>query len=107
VLVIGELRRGIDSLRRRDAPQAKRLEARLADLYAKISWRILPVSAAIAERWGRMNVPEPFPVVDGLLAATALEFDISRERVRQIESNAIAKLKHPSRTKQLMDSIQA
>ena len=26
---------------------------------------------AIAEEWGRMNVPNPIPVVDGLLAATA------------------------------------
>ncbi|HMD67270.1 MAG TPA: sigma-70 family RNA polymerase sigma factor, partial [Chitinivibrionales bacterium] len=28
-------------------------------------------------------------------------FNISRERVRQIETKALAKLKHPSRTKQL------
>ncbi len=91
VLVIGELRRGIDSLRRRDAPQAKRLEARLADLYAKMSGRILPVSAAIAERWGRMNVPDPFPVVDGLLAATALEHDLVlvTRNVRDIERSGV------------------
>jgi RNA polymerase primary sigma factor len=29
-------------------------------------------------------------------------FNISRERVRQIETKAISKLKHPSRTKQLV-----
>jgi len=29
-------------------------------------------------------------------------FNISRERVRQIETKALSKLKHPSRTKQLM-----
>jgi len=29
------------------------------------------VDRAIAEEWGRMNVPDPLPVVDGLLAATA------------------------------------
>lgn len=73
VLVVGEVRRGIENLRRRDIPQAHRLEARLAELYAKMSGRILPVSSAIAERWGRIDVPDPFPVVDGLLAATALE----------------------------------
>lgn len=76
VLVIGEVRRGIERLRRRDAPQAARLEARLADLYAKMSGRILPISAPIAERWGWINVPDPFPIVDGLLAATALEHDL-------------------------------
>jgi len=25
----------------------------------------------VAEEWGRLNVPDPLPVVDGLLAATA------------------------------------
>ena len=34
--------------------------------------RTLPVDAAVAERWGRLNVPDPIPAVDGLLAATAL-----------------------------------
>jgi RNA polymerase sigma factor (sigma-70 family) len=29
-------------------------------------------------------------------------FNISRERVRQIETKALSKLKHPSRTRQLM-----
>jgi len=39
------------------------------------------------------------------LKETGDYFDISRERVRQIESKALAKLKHPSRTKQLMDLV--
>jgi len=34
--------------------------------------RILPVTVAIAEEWGRLNaLPRPLPVVDGLMAATA------------------------------------
>ena len=32
-------------------------------------------------------------------------FDITRERVRQIESNALKKLKHPSITRKLLDYI--
>jgi hypothetical protein len=32
---------------------------------------IIAVDAAVAEEWGRMNVPDPLPVTDGLLAATA------------------------------------
>jgi RNA polymerase primary sigma factor len=39
------------------------------------------------------------------LKETGCAFDISRERVRQIESKALAKLKHPTRTKQLMDLV--
>ena len=33
-----------------------------------MSERILPLSRQIAEHWGRINVPNPLPVVDGLLA---------------------------------------
>jgi len=33
--------------------------------------RILPVDVEAAEEWGRMSVPDPVPVVDGLMAATA------------------------------------
>jgi predicted nucleic acid-binding protein len=29
------------------------------------------VDAAVAEAWGRLNVPDPLPVIDGLLAASA------------------------------------
>lgn len=33
--------------------------------------RIIQVDRAVAEEWGRMNVPDPLPVIDGLLATTA------------------------------------
>ena len=33
--------------------------------------RVLPVDAAVAEQWGRMNAIRPVPVIDALLAATA------------------------------------
>ena len=29
------------------------------------------MDAATAEEWGRLNVPDPLPVIDGLLAASA------------------------------------
>jgi predicted nucleic acid-binding protein len=32
----------------------------------------VPVTAAIAEVWGRLNAGDPLPVTDGLMAATAL-----------------------------------
>ncbi len=71
VLTLGEIRRGIESIRRRDAVAGKALESwlgRISDLHRE---RIIPLDRAIAEEWGRMNVPDPLPVVDGLLAATA------------------------------------
>lgn len=71
VLTIGEIRRGIESVRRRDADSAAALDRWLALLSEAHGDRILPVDRAIAEEWGRMNVPDPLSVVDGLLAATA------------------------------------
>jgi toxin FitB len=71
VLTIGEIRRGIESVRRRDPDSAAALDSWLARLGESHRDRILSVDQAIAEEWGRMNVPDPLPVVDGLLAATA------------------------------------
>jgi predicted nucleic acid-binding protein len=71
VLTLGEIRRGIESIRRRDSVAAAVLESwlgRIADAHRD---RIVAVDRAIAEEWGRMNAPDPLPVVDGLLAATA------------------------------------
>jgi toxin FitB len=71
VLTIGEIRRGVENVRRRDPKSATALDSWLARLSEAHRDRILPVDRAIAEEWGRMNVPDPMPVIDGLLAATA------------------------------------
>jgi predicted nucleic acid-binding protein len=71
VLVVGEIHRGIAQLRRRDPQQAAVYEAWLARLREDYADRILPITVDIAEEWGRMNVPDPVPVIDGLMAATA------------------------------------
>jgi hypothetical protein len=71
VLVVGEIRRGVERLRRRDPAQATVFEEWLAQLHRAYADRLLPITPAVAEEWGRLNVPDPLPVVDGLLAATA------------------------------------
>jgi predicted nucleic acid-binding protein len=71
VLVIGEIRQGIERLRRRDPTQAEAYEAWLSTLLRDYADRIVPVTAEVAQEWGRLNVPDPLPVIDGLLAATA------------------------------------
>jgi hypothetical protein len=71
VLVVGELRRGVGSLDRRDPDGARALGRWLDSIVERFEDRILPVDRAVAEEWGRMNVPDPLPVIDGLLAATA------------------------------------
>jgi toxin FitB len=76
VLVLGEVRRGIESIRRRDIPSALALEQWLLRLITTFSERVLPIDARVADRWGGLNVPDPIPTVDGLLAATALVHDL-------------------------------
>ncbi|HTS01414.1 MAG TPA: PIN domain-containing protein, partial [Thermoanaerobaculia bacterium] len=71
ILVVGEIRRGIERIRRKDAATAHALDRWLARLVAGYEERILPVDPRVTEEWGRMSVPDPIPVVDGLMAATA------------------------------------
>lgn len=75
-LVIDEIRRGITNLQRRDPVASGRLAAWLTGLQAAYADRILPITLPIAECWGRLSVPDPLPVVDGLLAATAFVHDL-------------------------------
>lgn len=77
VLTVGELRRGILLLRRRDAEQARRLARWLDQLVEGWSTRILPVDERAAELWAELMVPSPRPVVDALLGATALRHDLT------------------------------
>jgi predicted nucleic acid-binding protein len=70
VLVIGEIRQGIEGLRR-DPIQASHLESWLAGLRRSYADRILPIDLEAAEEWGRMNVPDPISTRDALMAATA------------------------------------
>lgn len=72
VLVVGELRRGIERVRRRDAMQAAALERWLTRVTTDHAERILPVDAAVAEQWGVLTARRPGSVVDTLMAATAL-----------------------------------
>ncbi len=81
VLTLGEIRKGVAGL-----PQGKRrtrLEAWLEiDLRARFAGRILAVDAAVAHRWGSLGARAkskgiPLPVIDGLLAATALHHDLT------------------------------
>ena len=71
VLTIGEIRLGIERLRGKDAAQTRRLEQWLHGLYTAYSDHIIGVDTETAEEWGRINVPDPLPVIDGLLAASA------------------------------------
>ena len=71
VLVIGEIRRGIEVIRRRDPRGASALERWLQRMLREHDERVLPVDARVAEEWGRLSAIRSGSVVDLLLAATA------------------------------------
>lgn len=71
VLVLGEIRKGVESVRRCSPSKAVDIERWLtlvADAFAR---RILPIDQPIADEWGRLVSRVWVPAVDGLLAATA------------------------------------
>ena len=71
VLVLGEIRKGIEGLRDRDAGKANELDLWLEQLQTSFQSQILPVDTAISQEWGRLSSLHTVPAIDGLLAATA------------------------------------
>jgi len=71
VLVIGEIRKGVEIVRLKDAAQATALENWLIAVDRAFGERNLPVDRAVTHEWGRLSARRPLPVIDGLLAATA------------------------------------
>lgn len=87
VVVAGELRQGVERLRLRDPKQATHLDQWLQTLIDDYAERVLPVDGRVAEQWGRLNVPDLVPAVDGLLAATAIVHGLTlvTRNVRDVE----------------------
>ncbi len=73
VLPLGEIRRAIELHRLKDTKAAGALERWLVGLEAHYAERILPITVAIADRWGRLSLSQPLPTTDGLIAATGIE----------------------------------
>lgn len=73
VITLGEIRRGIELRRLKDVKTAGALERWLRGLESHYAARVLPITADVADRWGRLSPNQPLPVSDGLIAATALE----------------------------------
>ena len=71
VLVLGEIRKGVERARMNDPARARALEQWLGATMASFAERVLPIDHAIADEWGRMSARRPVSTVDGLLAATA------------------------------------
>ena len=88
VLVVGEIERGIERIRKRDPNSAARLRRWLSGLCTQFEDRILPVTLPIARTWGNVGAPNPIHTVDGLLAATAHVHGLilATRNVRQVQA---------------------
>jgi len=81
VLTLGEIRKGLAGLSH--GKRRLHLESWLdVELQTRFSGRTLPVDAAVANRWGLLAAQaksrgKPLPVIDGLLAATALQYNLT------------------------------
>jgi predicted nucleic acid-binding protein len=81
VLTLGEIRKGIVAM----APGRRRTTIEIwleVELRARFHRQLLPVTEAVADRWGTLTTQARlrgahFPVIDGLLAATALEHNLT------------------------------
>lgn len=71
VLVLAEIRHGIELKRRSDPEQAKALDRWFSQMRTRLGDRVLPIDEPIAGAWALMGIPDPLPLIDGLLAATA------------------------------------
>lgn len=71
VITVGEIRQGIEQLRRREPAQADALDRWAHGLVQFYEDRLLYVDGDVAEEWGRLRATRSLPVVDALLAATA------------------------------------
>jgi predicted nucleic acid-binding protein len=72
VLSLGELRKGVEIKRRTHPDEAARIGAWVDGTEHSFADRILPVDAAVAGLWGRLSADRSRPVIDTLIAATAL-----------------------------------
>lgn len=78
VITVQELDIGVLLAERRDAAQGAVLRRWLEDqVLPAFAGRIMPVDTAVARRSAVLHVPDPRPVRDGLIAATALVHGLS------------------------------
>ncbi len=72
VIVLGEIRRGIEKQRRLDTAYAEKLEKWLKVLMEDYNSRILLFDFKAADQWGRLPMQNPLHALDLQMAAIAL-----------------------------------
>lgn len=73
VIVMGELRQGIEKLRTRDRAGARSLDVWFSGIQAAFGGQILPVTSETCHIWGTNPLLWHLQTADALIAATAIE----------------------------------
>jgi predicted nucleic acid-binding protein len=91
VLTLGELRKGVEIKRRTDPGAADRLGAWVDGIETIFADRLLPVDSSVARRWGELSAGRSLPVIDTLIAATALGNGLTlvTRNTRDVESTGV------------------
>ena len=77
VLTLGELRQGVANKSRSDPDAAKKIGSWVEGLELGFADRILGIDIATAKLWGELSAQRPRPVIDTLLAATAVSHQLT------------------------------
>lgn len=72
VLTLGELYKGIELKRLTDSSAADRLSTWVDAMETTFADRILPIDSEVARMWGELSTKRSLPVIDTLIAATAI-----------------------------------
>ncbi|MGV7245224.1 PIN domain-containing protein [Caballeronia sp. M23-90] len=92
VITIGELRRGLDSIRHRgDEEQARSLETWMSEVLSGSALNVLSIGPDVAQLWGRLRVPNPENELDKLIAATAIihNLTVATRNVKHFASTGV------------------
>jgi toxin FitB len=92
VLTLGELHKGVEAKRRVDAVAADRLELWVRTIEEAFVSRVVPLDMDAARLWGRLSVTRPLPVIDALIAATALTRSLTlvTRNTRDVETTGVS-----------------
>jgi predicted nucleic acid-binding protein len=88
---MGELRRGVELKRRTDGVMADLLDAWVEIIETTFADRLLSIDPRVARRWGEISARRNLPVIDTLIAATALHHGLIlvTRNTRDVESTGV------------------
>ena len=91
VLTLGELRKGVEAKRRTDPHAADLLGAWVDDIEISFADRVLGIDITAARRWGELSAGRTLPVIDTLIAATAISRNLTlvTRNTRDVASTAV------------------